>query len=366
MASKLFFAMMLQAGSVHAFTCLGKFAPTHSLRYLSKRSSYAPDDDPWGARGPSGRRGGRGGVGGKGRGGRAGGPSDSSPRGAGGYQRRQRSEEFEARRTAAEGMDFIYGATPVLNALLACRRASFEELLLQDRSEAPSKDVQFAAELAGDMGITISYLPKHDMNMLADNRPHQGVILTAAPVELEQVSCLPEATGSGECWLALDEVVDPQNLGALLRSAEFLGASGVVICAKNSAALSPVVSKASAGALEIATISSTRNMPRFLEACREKGWRVVGTTLAEGSIPLGEVEVGPSTILVLGNEGHGLRHLVQRACDTLVTIEKKKGPGSAGPVAGDGNEGARRGRGGGVDSLNVAVSGGIALHHLLS
>ena len=72
-------------------------------------------------------------------------------------------------------------------------------------------------------------------------------------------------------WLALDEVVDPQNLGALVRSAAFLGAAGIVVSAKNSATIGPTVSKASAGAVEIVPVHATRNMPRFLNSAKEVG-----------------------------------------------------------------------------------------------
>ena len=121
-----------------------------------------------------------------------------------------------------------------------------------------------------------------------------------------------------------------------------------------------VVSKASAGALEFAPVFNTRNMPRFLAQSAENGWRVVGTSLGESSIPLSELETGIPTILVLGNEGAGLRTMVERACSTLVIIEK------ATAADGSATGGSGRGRGSGVDSLNVAVSGGIVMHHLLS
>ena len=275
------------------------------------------------------------------------------------FPARQRSEEFEARRAASKGFEFLYGHSSVLNALIANRRSSFLELLVQDRSNSPSSspsstDLGHIIGLAEKASIPVTYLSKHDLNMLSDNRPHQGVILTAAPVSLSFLSDLApsETKERSPVWLALDEVVDPQNLGALIRSASFLGAEGVVVCAKNSAAPSPVVSRASAGALEFAPLFATRSMPRFLAASAENGWRVVGTTLGEGSIPLRQLEVGLPTILVLGNEGHGLRPMVQRACSTLVNIDG--GPSSNIP-----------GLRGGVDSLNVAVSGGIIIHHLL-
>lgn len=125
------------------------------------------------------------------------------------------------------------------------------------------------------------------------------------------------------------------------------------------------MSKASAGALEFLPVFNTRNMPKFLTESAAKGWRVVGTSLGDSSIPLGELESGVPTILVLGNEGSGLRTMVQRACSTLVVIEKAQPSSLEGASAAEGGT-ARRGRGSGVDSLNVAVSGAILMHKLLS
>ena len=182
-------------------------------------------------------------------------------------------------------------------------------------------------------------------------------------------------------WLVLDEVVDPQNFGALLRSAYFLGGSapsgdstgssiGMMVCSKNSAPPSPVVSAASAGALELCEVFSTSNLPRTLNAAKEDGWRILGaaasapngmidaeTGEAVQCLDLQDVETGvsqPPTILVLGSEGHGLRTLVAKACSGFVRV-----PGSeAASVGEDTNAG--------VDSLNVSVTGGIMLWHFLN
>jgi 21S rRNA (GM2251-2'-O)-methyltransferase len=313
----------------------------------------------------------------------------------GSYVRRERSPEFEERQLRNEGMEYLYGITPVLNALLSNKRGTYGELLLQDRSVSKSSlskslmsEVESVVKLATKLNIPIEYVSKHDLNMLSDNRPHQGVVLGAAPMVLEQLVSLPniistmvngdgimthQRTKKKNVWLALDEVVDPQNLGALLRSACFLGAQGVVVCTKNSAALSPVVSKASAGALEIGNLYETNNMPRFLSLSVDHGWKVIGTCAGGGdSIPLSQLDTSQSTVVVLGNEGHGLRFAVERACTTMVNIPSPLGtlsdPSSIkASVEGGEGEGQSQVVGhGGVSSLNVAVSGGIVLYHLLS
>ena len=254
------------------------------------------------------------------------------------------------------------------------------------------------------------------LNSLCGNRPHQGFVLKARPLEFVPILFLPpieaadskaiaistdtitteekagNAAGRGESgvdrvtvttkgrepsapevptapaldttqaraqvWVALDEVTDPQNFGALLRSAHFFGATGVVACAKNSASLTPVVSKASAGAAEVMRVHSTANMMRFLKRCKENGWRIVGTAVSESSVPLTELPAGPDappTVVVLGNEGYGVRASVLRECDVLVEVV-----GSGGGAADQGTATST------VDSLNVSVTGGIMLFHLLA
>ena len=134
--------------------------------------------------------------------------------------------------------------------------------------------------------------------------------------------------GPAPVWLALDEVVDPQNLGAVLRSAKFLGVAGVVVCAKNSAPLSPVVSKASAGALESMDVRSVGVMHRFLMRCVEDGWDVYGTAAEEGAADVADVDArGRPSVLVMGNEGAGLRTNVRRACTSMLRIAGGGGGG---------------------------------------
>lgn len=258
--------------------------------------------------------------------------------------------------------DHLYGVSPVKAALSTDRR-NVEELLVQEGMKLDAKkDSKGAAEilaLAKKKGVPIREFPKHDLNMLSDNRPHQGFILRASPLRFKRLEsskalspqALPgsteeETTGRSKIVLALDEVWDPQNFGALLRTAHFLpGVAEVVVCAKNSAPLSETVSKASAGAMESMEVCSVDNMMRFLDNSIAEGWHVVGTSLGEGSMLMSEIPKDRPTILVLGNEGHGIRTNVLRKCSHLVRIEGGQSEDS-------------------VDSLNVSVTGGIMLHFL--
>jgi len=159
-------------------------------------------------------------------------------------------------------------------------------------------------------------------------------------------------------WLALDEVTDPQNMGALLRTAFFLGVDGVVVSEKNSAPLSPVVSKASAGAMELMKVHSTRNLVSFLEEARAGGWTVVGASVDKSVLP-SELDAARPTVLVLGSEGRGLRTNVLRACGQLVRVPRAQS-GAASLAAGGTDHSSL------VDSLNVSVAGAVLLYALLA
>ena len=245
--------------------------------------------------------------------------------------------------------DHLYGISTIRAALVAGRRNVTELLVQEGMDVANKKDEKAAAEIlerAAALGVPVKYTAKHDLNMLSDNRPHQGFILRASPMQFRRKDRM-EPASSFKCVLALDEVWDPQNFGALLRTSRFLNVDAVVVCAKNSAPLSPTVSKASSGAMELMDIYSTDNLMKFIDGSVEAGWQVVGTALDPTATDLAALPLQKPTILVLGNEGHGIRTNILRRCTHLVKI-----PG----------EGANEV----VDSLNVSVTGGILLHHLVT
>lgn len=321
------------------------------------------------------------------------------------FRDNREKDEKKINMKALEGAGFVhlYGLSSVLNALKANRRdfTGPESLIdletlqgedleheLKQRERKPeaqyspwlfvqekgarggrSSDKVVAAEqleqLAEKRGVPIARVDKGVLNTLSGNRPHQGYVLRCGSLSFESLSRIPhpdEDVDAPRLWLILDEVVDPQNLGALLRSAYFLGREdiGVLVCSKNSAPPSPVVSAASAGALEVTNVWSTSNLPRTLNKAQEDGFRIVG---ASSTVPLGEeTEVyelnklpkdDRPTLLVLGSEGSGLRTLVARACTEFVKI-----PGAVSDQDEDDASG--------VDSLNVSVTGGILLWHLLN
>lgn len=171
-----------------------------------------------------------------------------------------------------------------------------------------------------------------------------------SPIKLSR----PES-GRMPFWIALDEVQDPQNLGSILRTAHFFGIDGVLVCSKNSASLSPTVSKVSSGAIEVMDIYSTSNLTKFLKSSHANGWEVVGAAGdANPSVAVTQLSdiCQKPTILVLGNEGTGLRTNVKNACSLFVSI----------PKAINTNDHFN----GSVDSLNVGVAAGILISSALS
>lgn len=274
------------------------------------------------------------------------------------------------RARAATEDDLVYGINPVLLALVTGRRGKFVRLFVQERREGGGVGKKMENEMAYDkvmmtaagMGLDVVRLSKGELNALSGNRPHQGLVLQAGTIEYDELKGLPRVEkgsvnerGFPFCYLVLDEVSDPQNMGALLRSAHFLGADGVIACRRNSCRLSPVVSKASAGAVEVMKLWGVNSMPRFLRTAREDGWRVVGTALGKEAVSLREVVLDCPTLLVMGSEGHGMRKLVKQECDVVARI------GGTGAVMSDDLDLEQEP----VDSLNVSVAGAVALFQLL-
>ncbi len=284
------------------------------------------------------------------------------------------SNRINLRSLESAGYSHIYGLSPVLNALYAGRR-NFEPEIMEDESipekvrpsprlfvqemnsESSSRTPDKVSKasniiaLANSLAVPVTQLDKGTMNSLTGNRPHQGYVLRSRELPLESTheSEIFTAPASPSVWIALDEVQDPQNLGAILRSAHFLGDVGVLVCGKNSAPLSPSVSAASAGAMEIIDIVSTNNLPKALDAAKDAGYQVYGAAAGPSSVSMGEEPSAEKVVLVMGSEGTGLRSLVSRSCDNLVAIPGAESEGDAG-----------------VDSLNVSVTAGIMLHHFLN
>jgi 23S rRNA (guanosine2251-2'-O)-methyltransferase len=227
-------------------------------------------------------------------------------------------------------MPHIYGVHPVLEAL---RAGTVRRLRVAERAGDRLREVIDAAAAAR---IRVERVPHDAIDRLARGATHQGVV---ADVETERAAGLGElASGPAPLIVVLDGIEDPHNLGAILRTADAAGVSGVVVQSRRSALHAGTVAKTSAGALSHVRVAEVVNIARAIDELKELGVWSVGLA-GEASQTYDEVDLTGPIALVMGAEGPGLRRLVREKCDFLVSI----------PMAGH------------VGSLNVSVAAGIAL-----
>ena len=225
----------------------------------------------------------------------------------------------------------IYGVHPVIEAL---RSGRVTALAVSVRRQ--SRLAELLRE-AGRRGVSIRRAEPDELNRLASGAAHQGVVATIRPPEPRAVRDLVEA-GMPALIVVLDGIEDPHNLGAVARTAEAAGASGLVVPTRRAAPLTAAAVKASAGALAHLPVAPVVNVARALAELRSAGVWTVGLD-PEAPRTIYEVDLRVPVALVAGGEGRGLRRLVRESCDWLAAL----------PLAGR------------VGSLNASVAAGIAL-----
>jgi 23S rRNA (guanosine2251-2'-O)-methyltransferase len=231
-------------------------------------------------------------------------------------------------------MPHIYGVHPVIEALKA---GTVRRLRVAGRAGDRLREV---TELAAAAGIRVERVPPDAIDRLAHGAAHQGVV---ADVETERAVGLRELVeGPTPLIVVLDGIEDPHNLGAILRTADAAGVSGVVVQTRRSALHAGTVAKTSAGALSHVRVAEVVNIARAIQELKDLGVWSVGLA-GEAGQPYDQVDLTGPTALVVGAEGPGLRRLVRESCDFLVSI----------PMEGH------------VGSLNVSVAAGIALFEAL-
>jgi 23S rRNA (guanosine2251-2'-O)-methyltransferase len=202
--------------------------------------------------------------------------------------------------------------------------------------------IEALGALAERSGLERRVAEGHELDRLVpSDSPHQGLVLEVGPLPDRALAEIAPDPGEPALVVALDQVSDPRNLGAILRTAAALGVAGVVLPRRRSAELGGACAKAASGALDIVPIVEVVNLSRALAELKERGFWVVGLDAA-GPDRVDDLPPEPRRALVLGAEGSGLRRLVAEGCDRLARIE-------IGPQ---------------VESLNVAVAAGIALYLL--
>ncbi|XP_024897485.1 rRNA methyltransferase 1, mitochondrial isoform X1 [Pteropus alecto] len=261
---------------------------------------------------------------------------------------------------SAGGLELLFGLFPCLLALRAARRRVSRLLLQAGRSGLQGERAELL-RVAEARDIPVLRLRRQKLDALCRYQVHQGVCMEVSPLRPRPWTEAGEARPGGDpqqLWLVLEGLQDPRNLGAVLRSAHFLGVDKLIISQRNSCPLTPIVSKASAGAVEVMDVFSTDDLEGFLQAKAQQGWLVAGTVGCPGpgisqssEIPITsclEFLWDRPTLLVLGSEGSGLSQEVQASCQLLLTIL----PGRQLPP--------------GLESLNVSVAAGIILHSICS
>ena len=187
------------------------------------------------------------------------------------------------------------------------------------------KGLQRLAAEAKEAGAVVVPVDRRKLDQMSFTRSHQGVIALTAAHEYATIDeILQEAADRGENALIVicDELTDPHNLGAILRSAECAGAHGVIIPKRRSVGLTATVAKAAAGAMEYMKVARVTNINSAIAELKEKGVWVFGTA-AEGSVPMYRADLTVPAAIVIGNEGDGMSPLVRKNCDVMVHIPMK-------------------------------------------
>ncbi|XP_039992235.1 rRNA methyltransferase 1, mitochondrial [Xiphias gladius] len=253
----------------------------------------------------------------------------------------------------AESHEIVFGIAPCLLALTQGRRKA-RKLFIKDGESSHRASLLKVCEEACRRGVQVQRVSKRDLDRMSSGRVHQGVCLRASPLSYlaEDAASAPDG-GDTPLWLVLEGIQDPMNLGAILRSAYFLGVDRVASSLRNSCPLSPVVSKASSGTMEVLGVYGYESLEDMLKSKVARGWQVVGTVGAgpdDSRIPVtrcSDFQLTKPTLLLMGGEGGGLSRGLLSLCQTLLTIP------------------AGRDLFPGIESLNVSVATGILLHSLL-
>ena len=233
-----------------------------------------------------------------------------------------------------------------MTRVLAGRRSVLEALRSRTKVRRvyvdPSRTDSEIREAAEARGVELMQRDRAELDRLTEGVRHQGVVAIAEDYPFRDLDELLEGGSRPVVLVALDQITDPQNLGAIIRSAVTLGLDGVIIQKHRAAGITASVVRASAGATEHASIARVTNLQRTLLALSEAGLEIVGLD-AGGDTDIRALEPSRAgRVLVVGSEGKGLRRMVRERCDTIVQIHQE-GP---------------------MDSLNASVAAAIAMYEI--
>lgn len=239
--------------------------------------------------------------------------------------------------------DIIIGRNAVTEALKAGR--SINRLLIAEGSRDGS--IQKIISLAKERQIVFESVSRDRLDKITENQRHQGVVAYSAPVEystLEEI--LQAAAGRNEppFILLLDELEDPHNFGAILRTADAVGVHGVLIPKRRSVSLNSTVAKTSAGAVEYVKVAQINNVAQTLKQLKDLNITVIGSDMAGVDIfdSNNHIDFNAPIVLIIGSEGKGMRRLTKENCDFLIRI----------PMVGR------------INSLNASVAAAVVMYEV--
>ncbi|MCK9273544.1 MAG: 23S rRNA (guanosine(2251)-2'-O)-methyltransferase RlmB [Syntrophales bacterium] len=239
-------------------------------------------------------------------------------------------------------MQTIYGIHPVLESLKSGGKGIERLILAHGKKGEAVKEI---LNLAAQKHIAIEYKDRSYIDKIVPTKRHQGIVCFCKEFKYRSFYKIIEDVTSSEKGgfiLILDSVMDPQNLGSLIRSGHCFGANAVVIPKNRAASVTPAVVKASAGCAEYISVSQVTNIATTLDLLKREGFWIYGTDVKEGK-NIAQFDFSGRIGVVLGGEGSGLRPLVRQKCDFMISI----------PMEGK------------IDSLNVSVAGGILLYEIM-
>ena len=237
--------------------------------------------------------------------------------------------------------EIIYGINPVVEALRGRRRA-FELFVTGKESDRRFDKLLL---LAKEKGVPVRQREKGDITRLCGTEHHQGAALRLeafAYAGVEEILECWRSSGESGLLVVLDGIQDPHNLGAIIRSAACAGAHGVIIPRDRAVGITATVEKASAGAVETVPVAQVANIAQTLEELKKEGFWIYGA-VGDAAASLYDADLRGNAVIVIGSEGEGIRPLVRKKCDYLLSI----------PIRG------------GVSSLNASVAGGVLLFEIV-
>ncbi|HEX5145148.1 MAG TPA: 23S rRNA (guanosine(2251)-2'-O)-methyltransferase RlmB [Mycobacterium sp.] len=248
------------------------------------------------------------------------------------------ARQAQGRHKKTDDTEIVVGRNPVLECLRAGVPATALYVALgTDSDERMTESVTRAA----DSGIAILEVPRTDLDRIATNGLHQGIALQVPPYQYAHPDDLLRAAGEDvvpPLLVALDNISDPRNLGAIVRSVSAFGGQGVLIPQRRSASVTAVAWRTSAGAAARTPVARATNLNRTLKDWGQRGLQLVGLD-ADGDTTLDDLDGTGPIVVVVGSEGKGLSRLVRENCDAIVSI----------PMAGP------------TESLNASVAAGVVL-----